>query len=485
MMILSLTDVVRSPILALCVVRPSSVLMYRKWSTVNIHNAEIFILMFTGFIDYFFPVGDIPKNVDTSAFRQTQRCHQCGQLTREQEDDILICEECEHTYHVHCLNIHEDVDPLNWFCPACTDMGAAQRRAEQHAESAQIEEYRQRQLNHNQVEAPPRGAAFIRLEREHWQIMRDRALARVMLLEDFEESQEDTAASRQLRRQREQERRIWEARVQASERNMGRRFYSTTNTVLPTPTESPPLPKSTEEVVQDDAWKMFEEAKLEADRPSSSRKRKIMDSVHESSSQAAEPSRKFKRPRCREAKDLRMISHTLEIPEARISSSRTSTTENTNADVGTGSKWFLQQLVEEMQTPVHSDLSDIKIFPPLTLSTSPPPPPSLSPISDQPSPGRDRTPPPGLFTPPLSSPRAQSPVSTIPYETKCMVHEVVSSALKPFYQTLLTKEKFVELNQGICRRLYREVEADADLVLEDRVHEEVHFEIMQIRNGDS
>ncbi|KAK3122499.1 hypothetical protein QOZ80_8AG0614450 [Eleusine coracana subsp. coracana] len=63
----------------------------------------------------------IPKQIGTSRLDGVQNCKDCGK--KADSEGRIICDGCEGTYHVSCLNLDLEDVPLKWYCPACIEPG--------------------------------------------------------------------------------------------------------------------------------------------------------------------------------------------------------------------------------------------------------------------------------------------------------------------------------------------------------------------------
>jgi hypothetical protein len=61
----------------------------------------------------------IPKQTGTSRLDGVQNCKDCGK--NADREGRIICDGCEGTYHVSCLNLDLEDVPVKWYCPACIE----------------------------------------------------------------------------------------------------------------------------------------------------------------------------------------------------------------------------------------------------------------------------------------------------------------------------------------------------------------------------
>jgi hypothetical protein len=61
----------------------------------------------------------IPKRIGTPRLHGVQNCKDC--CKNADDEGRIICNGCEGTYHISCLNLDLEDVPVKWFCPACIE----------------------------------------------------------------------------------------------------------------------------------------------------------------------------------------------------------------------------------------------------------------------------------------------------------------------------------------------------------------------------
>ena len=417
------------------------------------------------------------------------RCIICGRT--DQEDVLLLCDNCNDAYHTHCLNI-DCVPEGDWFCPNCiafTNIDFA-RTIASNAESGRARTavlqsiFGGRRASAGSVGQPSRRR---QLQQQQWNRawrMRDRAWEQ--LDADVHEDEEAVGEIRGLTQREHEERIRWMNRLSRSHDSVAAYLRGTRSESGRSNRENTP-PAAMSDPEEDRAWHLFDEAKSSLDRAAKRAKRTATSRENTpSSSRNATPrtpvrspptqTRQLKRPRTRRV---------TRPPEPQLDSAmdiNVTPSQNRRTSVATTSEFggtFLQGLLSNInRTKSPQTVPDHPaILTPAarTILFDPSPPhsppllpssvaktesfPSLSeliPVSPEPTPGR----------------RSSSPSFAI----KSHIQQLVSQALKPHYRTgQVTRDEFTEINKKICRKLY-EIKQRGEQV-EDLVSGEVEREV--------
>ena len=438
----------------------------------------------------------------------------------DHEEVLLACDGCDAYYHTYCVGLDE-VPVGHWFCDTCETQRAIESVCPASAEHPPPRRHnttdrrtraQQRRLrNRNQASS----SSWARVWQSVWDNLN------LDLDFPFDEDS-DTAQIDRAQRAASQRREVreWERRVQVAERQGGsNRFRDTASTLLSlhAPREHPQQaePESHEEIR---AWNAFEKAKeIEAD-PSPKRKRKSATTSPSDADPVVQPERPLKRPRTRRVPENTATSSSTPSDSRRSSvagPSASRVTTATTPTAQTNGPSFLQSMLREIETSSAPDESKGPVrlsIPPNTNHASPQPSsPGASPTtSNHASPrARSITPPPSsstrpgsplsltskvepIFPPPefspnrspseaplvhrsklesrrqprplqqsSSSPRSQdaSPNRmSMPFSTKADLQKMVSTALKPHYQSnIVSKDQYTDINRSVSRMLYDRV----------------------------
>ena len=438
----------------------------------------------------------------------------------DHEEVLLACDGCDAYYHTYCVGL-DHVPAGHWFCDTCETQRAIESVCPTSTErppprrhnttDRRTRAQQRRMRNRNQASS----SSWARVWQSVWDNLNldldfpfdeDSDIARV------DRAQRDASQHREIRE--------WERRVQVAERQGGsNRFRDTATTLLNlhAPREQPqqPEPESREEIR---AWNAFEKAKEIEAAPSPKRKRKSATTSPSDAEPVVQPERPLKRPRTRRVMENATTSSGTPSNSRRSSrggpaGSRTATA--TTPITQNNGPSFLQSMLREIETSNTPDepKGPIRLsIPPVTTHTSPQPSsPGASPTtSDHASPrARSTTPPPSLstrpgspfsltskvepiFPPPEFSPNRSPPEAPLvhrskpesrrqprsiqlssspptsrdtspnranmPFSTKADLQKMVSTALKPHYQSnIVSKDQYTDINRYVSRMLYDRV----------------------------
>ena len=438
----------------------------------------------------------------------------------DNEDVLLACDGCDAYYHTYCVGL-EEVPLGHWFCETCDTQRAIESvcptSAERppprphHTSNRRTRGQQRRLRNRNQASS----SSWARVWQSVWDNLN------LDLDFPFDEDS-DSAPMDRAQRATSQRRdfREWERRLQVAERQGGgNRFRDTASALLDLrdQREQPvqPEPESREEIR---AWNAFEKAKeIELD-PTPKRKRKSATTSPSDAEPVIQPERPLKRPRTRRALDNTSASASTPSASRRSSIAGPSNTRATNTSTAaapSNGPSFLQSMLREIETSSAPDESKgptrLSIQPNVAHGSPQPSSPGVSPTtSNHASPRvRSATPPPStstrpcspfsltskvepIFPPPEFSPnrflpdaslthrsksesrRQSRPVrqsssaarseessptrSMMPFSTKADLQKMVSTALKPHYQSnTVSKDQYTDINRNVSRMLYDRV----------------------------
>ncbi len=224
----------------------------------------------------------------------------------DQEEVLLLCDQCDAPYHTHCIGLSRVPDGL-WFCMECAENGAYAR--------AGLEAERSQTLSRRLA---PRTSASARLAREHerndpwnstWNLFSTRVQEVVGLDLDFSDDEQSMSSFRSHQQRLDEQRRRahleqWERRLEIAERQGAQRNIFR----IPAPPQviAPPQPRTpAETAIETSAWRALERAQRMDTSTPRSRKRKSRSTTASPGSpqEPAEPERKLKRPRTRRVLD--------------------------------------------------------------------------------------------------------------------------------------------------------------------------------------
>ena len=440
----------------------------------------------------------------------------------DNEEILLACDGCDAYYHTYCVGL-ESVPAGHWFCENCQtnraiesvcppDWSQSIPARAHHPPDRRTRGQVRRIRNRNQATS----SNWARVWQSVWDNLN------LDLDFPFDDGSDGAHVNRSTRAtSQRREFREWERRLQVAERQGGaNRFRDTASTLLDLharreqPEEQDP--ESQEELR---AWNAFEKAKeIDAD-PNPKRKRRSATTSPSDAEPVPEPERPLKRPRTR-----RNLDHidTTSNDSRRTSAAGPSSSRQTSLQNGNGPS-FLQSMLREIETSSAPDDSTNQMRIPQHIATnhsSPQPSsPGASPTaSNHPTPRAGSTTPtpvngtrpgsplsltskvepiypPAEYSPnrsppetsaspihprfhhkrqsrPLnqgSSPPARSPDTSptranMPFSTKADLQKMVSTALKPHYQSnTVSKDQYTDINRHVSRMLYDLVGDSANL----------------------
>ena len=409
------------------------------------------------------------------------RCIICGQA--DQEDVLLLCDNCNDAYHTHCLDI-DDIPEGDWFCPNCInfvniDFAQNLPRPGRRAGTSVLQggtrgrrggrPSRRRQLQQQQWDRA-------------WARMRDRAWEQ--LDADVLEDEVRGGEVRELTDRQHEERIRWMNRLSHSS-NSGAAYLRATRSESGRSNRGDTPPAAMSDPEEDRAWSMFEAAKSSVERAAKRTRRTSSREDTPSSSRNATPrtpvrspptqTRRLKRPRTRRVTPPPEIQ--TELPSATPARRTPHQPESERRmSPATGeSGTFLQNLLSGINRPKTPQTFDYSaILTPtaraLLFGPSPPHSPPLPPTT------------PTDTFPSLSDilPVSPDPIrqrsSSPSFAVKSHVQTLVSQELKPHYHSgRLTRDEFTEINRKICHKLYEVVERGEKI--ESLVGREVEREV--------
>ena len=449
---------------------------------------------------------------------EEQPCPVCGD--DDNEDVLLACDGCNSYYHVYCVGL-DRVPVGHWFCETCDTQRAIEsvcpnstehRPQRPHNTSERRTRGQQRRLrNRNQASS----SNWARVWQSVWDNLN------LDLDFPFDEDPDAAHVDRAQRASSQRhELRQWERRLQVAERQGGpNRFKDTASALLDLNARREqavqPEPELREELR---AWNAFEKAKeIELD-PTPKRKRKSATTSPSDAEPQTQPERPLKRPRTRRLAEHTSVSGSTPPPSRRSSAAGPSTSRNTTSNTTPGPSngpSFLQSMLREIETSSTPEEpkgpARLAIQPNAAHNSPQPSSPGVSPTtSNHATPrGRSITPPPSVsprsgspfsltskvepvFPPPEFSPNRSPPDisltlrsksrtrrqsrsllqgsspptsedtsptrATMPFSTKADLQRMVSTALKPHYQSnLVSKDQYTDINRNVSRMLYDRV----------------------------
>lgn len=426
----------------------------------------------------------------------------------DNEEVLMACDGCDAYYHTYCVGL-DSVPVGHWFCENCETTRAIESvcpndsthpvgpRAH-HLPDRRTRGQLRRLRNRNQASS----SNWARVWQSVWDNLN------LDLDFPFDDGFDGPHSDRVNRAATQREFRQWERRLQVAQRAGGaNRFRDTASAIfdLSARREQPemPDPESREEIR---AWNALEKAKeIDAD-PNPKRKRKSATTSPSDAEPAAEPERPLKRPRTRRNPEhVDSNSSPSRRSSAAGPSSRNPGLQNPNGPS------FLQSMLREIEISSAPDenTNQSRITHQIATNHSSPQPlsPGVSPTaSNHPTPrAGSTTPPPAaatrpgspfsltskvepIFPPPEfspnrspteasaaqsrphrrqsrnpnqgSSPSSRSPETSptranMPFSTKADLQKMVSTALKPHYQSnTVSKDQYTDINRSVSRMLY-------------------------------
>lgn len=467
----------------------------------------------------------------------TQPCPICGD--DDSEDALLLCAGCAGPSHTFCLGL-DSVPSTPWYCHQCETQRVASSEPAEPRPQGRTRAEQRRQRNRNQMND------------DNWARVWQTVFSQLNLDLDFPFDDDEVAEIRQFQEAQRREFSAWERRLQVARRQGGAQTFRETAPALlemrrgwpsrPRPRVETPEPETVDEVK---AWDAFERAREIENEPNSNRlKRKSPSpSPAELEPEPAQPERRLKRPRTRRPEAL---AERLE--RGGPSRPLLLTASRTQADASGPS--FLQSLLKDVEdasgssgsngtfrstipAPAHGDMSSPRPSSPALspasssrssprLSSPTPPPygngpaspmsvcsdfnfssPELSPTfspSYGARPGArrsrqlDRPQYPQGHSSSVSPSRHRSNESSptrssISPSLKSDLQKMVRTALKPhYYQKLITKDDFIDINKRISRQLYELVGSSDGLNSESRIRwekvasDEVNNAVAQLKD---
>jgi hypothetical protein len=452
-----------------------------------------------------YPVADKVQAVayntseDDEAYDESRwRCIICG--SADQEDVLLLCDNCNDAYHNHCLDI-DGIPQGDWFCPNCvtfTDIDFARnfpapaRRARTAIQAADRStspsrwggrQSRRRQLQQQQ-----------QWDRA-WARMRDRAWEHLNA-----DLREDEAMGGYVAlTQRQHEERIrWMNRLSRSNNSSAAYLRATrSESGQSNRADTPPAPMSDPE--EDRAWSMFDAAKSSAERGAKRARRTSSREDSPSGSRNATPrtprtpvrspptqTRQLKRPRTRRVTPP-LKPQTDNTADAASVTPGVTTNRRTSGVTGDSGGTFLQGLLSNInrskspQTPLDGSIVLTPAARALLFGPSPPHSPPLPPTNIG---SVDSFPSLTELLPSSPEPPKRQRSSSPSFAIKSHIQQLVSQELKPHYRSgQLSRDEFTEINKKICRKLYELVEQGEEV--EGLISDEVEREVDALKRPQS
>lgn len=431
----------------------------------------------------------------------------------DHEEVLLACDGCDAYYHTYCIGL-DAVPPGHWFCDNCATQRAIESVNPTSAERppARAHNPPNRRTRAQQRRVWNRNQATSSNWARVWQSVWDHL--NLDLDFPFDEDMEVSSANRVSERREYQE---WERRLRVAERQGGaHRFRDTANTLLHSharrTASPPPGPESQEEIR---AWNALEKAR-EIEAGPSKRKRKSATASPSDAEPTTIPERPLKRPRTRRVpanapdsssrdtetgvaagpSSVRVAAPTPSktgAPSMLQSMLRKIEETTTNEDSGPGLPTRLSiasanglnsaQLSSPGSSPTTSNYPTPRarsLTPPPTISPRPSsplaltstitpifPPAQFSPERSPAEPSPPQTQRSDPHRQPRPSKRKSSPPpsletspnrASVPLSTKTDLQKMVSTALKPHYQSnAVSKDQYTDINRNVSRLLYDRV----------------------------
>lgn len=395
------------------------------------------------------------------------RCIVCGRT--DQEDILLLCDNCNDAYHTHCLGL-DDIPEGDWFCPNCINFSQLDFAVPAHTGRTHPRTARQTAPQSRGRDRPSRRQ---RLQQQQW----DRAWARLRdrawdaLDADVRADEEFAPSIHSLTQRQHEERLRWITRLSHSP-SSGAAYLRATQSEAghQGPRGDTPPAAAMSDPEEDRAWNLFDAARSSVERAAKRTRRATASTSREETPTGGQTpktpvrspptqTRRLKRPRTRR---VTPPSETMQSEVRTPVNMRTSTAAD-----GESGGTFLQGLLSDInrpkspQTPLDLSTSLTPAARALLFGPSPPhspPIPATVPQSDSFPSLSDLLPvssPEGSTALPSPTRRASSPS----FAQKSHIQQLVSQALKPHYRTgRLSRDEFTEVNKKVCRRLYEIVE---------------------------
>jgi hypothetical protein len=411
------------------------------------------------------------------------RCIICGHA--DQEDVLLLCDNCNDAYHTHCLDI-EGIPEGDWFCPNCINFTGIDFTRNfpapaRHARTA-ISSSRGRR-----VARPSRRRQLQQQWDRAWARMRDRAWE---ALDADVRADEANGEVRGLTERQHEERIRWMNRLSQSS-NSGAAYLRATRSESGRSNRGDTPPAAMSDPEEDRAWSMFDAARSSAERAAKRTRRTSSREDTPSSSRNGTPrtpvrspptqARKLKRPRTRRVTPPPEIQTDLpaDATPARRPSHQPESERRTSLAVGE-SGTFLQGVLSNInrpKSPSSFDYSTVLTPTARALLFGPSPPHSPPLLARTPT---DNFPSLSDILPVSPEPVRQRS-SSPSFAVKSHVQTLVSQELKPHYRSgRLTRDEFTEINKKICRKFYEVVDRGEDI--EGLVGREVERELDALRD---
>lgn len=435
---------------------------------------------------------EVPLN-DEEYDESRWRCIICGRA--DQEDVLLLCDNCNDAYHTHCLDI-DDIPEDDWFCPNCVnftniDFARPTLPSSRRARTAILQSRargtiggtrpsRRRQLQQQQWDRA-------------WARMRDRAWE--LLDADVREDEAMGGEIRGLTQRQHEERIRWMNRLSHST-NSGAAYIRATRSESGQSIRGDTPPAAMSDPEEDRAWSMFDAAKSSAERAAKRARRSTTtrEDTPTGSSRNVTPrtpvrspptqTRRLKRPRTR-----RVTPPPEPQPDMSVDTNISPASANRRTSVATTESGgtFLQGLLSNInrpkspQTPQDHSAILTPAARALLFGPSPPHSPPLPPTNTT---TVDMLPSLSELRPVSPEPRPRHRSSSPSFAVKSHIQQLVSQALKPHYRTgQLTREEFTEINKKICRKLYEIAERGEQV--DGLVNGEVEREIDTLKHSSS
>jgi len=436
---------------------------------------------------------DISPEEDEEEDSNRWRCIICGRA--DQEDVLLLCDNCNDAYHTHCLDI-DGIPEGDWFCPNCIAFTNVEwtrpiSPPSRHARTAiqtilqgpraarrGSRQSRRRQLQQQQWDRA-------------WASLRDRTWEQLNADVREDEALEDI---RGLTQRQEEERIRWMNRLSRSN-NSGAAYLRATRSESGQSNRGDTPPAAMSDPEEDRAWSLFEAAKSSVERSTKRARRTSSREDTPASSRNATPrtpvrsppaqTRRLKRPRTRRVTPPAVETQSDIEPKTPVNR-RASHVLDTERKQSGGT--FLQGLLENINRPKSPGTPlDSTVLTPaarsLLFGPSPPHSPPLLPTTSSPIPA-DSFPSLSDLLPVSPEPIPRHRSSSPSFAVKSHIQQLVSQALKPHYRSgQVTRDQFTEINKKICRKLYEVVERGE--TVEGLVTREVEREVDAVTKNNN
>ncbi|KAH8889298.1 hypothetical protein GQ53DRAFT_795351 [Thozetella sp. PMI_491] len=329
---------------------------------------------------------------------------------------LLLCDGCDTPYHTDCIGLGQAVPDGAWYCMECVDhLGLHQQEVPATASPQST-----RPTHGRSIRPQARTQARVRRDRRRarqdgwhgaWGQLARRVWNRLSIELDYQNDDEPEVwegyrRSQQIRqREREEEQRRWQQRLNIAIRLGAREVFSEHMPTVPRPPAySPPQPpqETREERM---AWGDFERARDSDER---NRRKRTRSATAEPEPQPEEPERKLKRPRTRRMPAQQgqpASSSAVAGPSNQMTPGNSRVTAGPRLSANEAAPSFLSSLLKEVEMSTPSDEDSIRnLFGPIPGANDP-----ASPAASSPSASGFNSPRATSLTPPPFHGRPSSP----------------------------------------------------------------------------